>query len=224
MESRGQSTPPDSPVTKETSKLLKTLKIHRRGLSFYALRHTFETIGGESRDQIAVDFIMGHARDDMASLYRERISNERLLAVVAHVHKWLFGVRFRREAEFLFLGLFQPSLSADDAATLCASANSSNLPHGSKGGDTWLLGGFANGLYNHVFPPNAVFPDCSYFGAAHMDEDQIGVFAARSLHGHGVNCVMMDGSVRFVTAKVDIRLWRAIGSRAGAETISNTDF
>lgn len=80
----------DGPLSKEMAKLLTTLGMKRRGLSFYALRHTFETIGGEARDQVAVDHVMGHARDDMASLYRERISDERLKAVVEHVHDWLF--------------------------------------------------------------------------------------------------------------------------------------
>jgi len=78
------------PVTAEFSKLLVTLGLKRPGLSFYALRHTFETIGGDSRDQVAVDAIMGHARDDMASVYREKIEDDRLLAVTKHVHKWLF--------------------------------------------------------------------------------------------------------------------------------------
>jgi integrase len=83
----------DNPVTKETKKLLLMLKLHRPGLGFYALRHTFETVGGESRDQVAVDAIMGHAprSDDMASVYRERISDERLAAVAGHVRAWLFG-------------------------------------------------------------------------------------------------------------------------------------
>jgi len=58
---------------------------------FYALHHTFERIGGESRDQVAIDHIMGHARDDMASLYRERISDERLKAVTDTIHDWLFA-------------------------------------------------------------------------------------------------------------------------------------
>lgn len=71
--------------------LLRRLGLTRRGLTFYALRHTFETIGGESRDQVAVDAIMGHSRDDMASVYRERISDERLKAVSEHVRAWLFG-------------------------------------------------------------------------------------------------------------------------------------
>jgi hypothetical protein len=34
---------------------------------------------------------MGHARDDMASVYRERIEDARLVAVTEHVRKWLFG-------------------------------------------------------------------------------------------------------------------------------------
>jgi integrase len=81
---------PDSPVSKETAKLLKELKLHRPGLNFYALRHTFETIGGEARDQVAVDHIMGYVPDDMASNYRERISDERLKVVTDHVRAWLF--------------------------------------------------------------------------------------------------------------------------------------
>ncbi len=81
---------PDNPLSKELAKLLKELKLHRPGLNFYALRHTFETVGGESRDQVAVDHIMGHVRDDMASVYRERIGDERLQAVTDHVRAWLF--------------------------------------------------------------------------------------------------------------------------------------
>jgi integrase len=81
----------DKPVSKEMTKLLKSLDIYRPGVGFYALRHTFETIAGETRDQVAVDHIMGHARDDMASVYRERISDERLMTVATFVHEWLFA-------------------------------------------------------------------------------------------------------------------------------------
>jgi len=65
--------------------------LFRKGRGFYALRHVFETIGGESRDQVAVNHIMGHADQSMASHYRGRISDERLQAVVERVHLWLFG-------------------------------------------------------------------------------------------------------------------------------------
>ncbi|MCA9248395.1 MAG: hypothetical protein KDA42_14815, partial [Planctomycetales bacterium] len=80
----------DNPIAKEFRKLLDAHDMHRPGLGFYALRHTFETIGGDSRDQVAVDHVMGHSRDDMASLYRERIDDNRLCDVAAHVHAWLF--------------------------------------------------------------------------------------------------------------------------------------
>lgn len=82
----------ESPISREAARLLKTLGItgHR---NFYALRHTFETIAGESRDQVAVDFVMGHVprASDMSAAYRERISDARLQAVVDGVRAWLFG-------------------------------------------------------------------------------------------------------------------------------------
>jgi integrase len=80
----------DNPISKEMRKLLDGLGING-SRNFYALRHAFETIGGEVKDQIAVDHIMGHARDDMASVYRERIGDERLKAVTDHVGAWLFA-------------------------------------------------------------------------------------------------------------------------------------
>lgn len=81
---------PVNPISKETTKLAIQLGISLGG--FYGLRHTFETVGGESLDQIAVDAIMGHApaSSDMRAVYRERITNERLQAVAEHVRAWLF--------------------------------------------------------------------------------------------------------------------------------------
>lgn len=86
----------DNPVSKEFAKLLKQLKLHRKGLGFYLLRHVFETVGGETKDQVAVNAIMGHADASMAAAYRERISDSRLRAVVSHVHAWLFAKPIRR--------------------------------------------------------------------------------------------------------------------------------
>ena len=73
-------------------KLLDRLGIHRPGLTFYSLRHTFEIIGGEVKDQVVVDLLMGHCDESMAAHYREGISDQRRLDVVNHIHTWLFEV------------------------------------------------------------------------------------------------------------------------------------
>jgi integrase len=90
----------DNPVTKEMRKLIDEVGIKRPGLGFYGLRRTFETQGGESLDQVAVDFIMGHAPPDgdMSAVYRQRISDERLVAVTEHVREWLFGKKHKARA------------------------------------------------------------------------------------------------------------------------------
>ena len=78
-------------VADRFGKLLRNLRIGgRKRLGFYTLRHQFETVAGESRDQVAVDAIMGHVDQSMAAHYRERISDERLQAVVDQVRAWLF--------------------------------------------------------------------------------------------------------------------------------------
>jgi integrase len=76
----------------EFTKQLVKLGLKRQGLGFYAIRRTFETIAGESRDQIAVNAIVGHAPagNDMSAMYRERISDDRLRAVVEVVRTWLW--------------------------------------------------------------------------------------------------------------------------------------
>lgn len=84
----------DNPISKETSKLLRGLKIHRKGVGFYALRHTFQTIGSQSRDRDAVRFIMGHAEDssDMSARYNEeQVDDNRLKAVTDLVRNWFLA-------------------------------------------------------------------------------------------------------------------------------------
>lgn len=83
----------DNPISKEFRKLLDELGIYRPGLGFYALRHCFETFGGESRDQVAVNAIMGHVDASMAGVYREHIDDSRLRAVVDHVRAAIFPAK-----------------------------------------------------------------------------------------------------------------------------------
>ena len=79
------------PLTQLMGKLLKRLSINGRNrLGFYTLRHTFRTIADEARDQPAADFLMGHEVPHMSSVYREKISDERLKAASEYVRVWLF--------------------------------------------------------------------------------------------------------------------------------------
>lgn len=78
-------------VSGEFGKLLVSLNLNGRRRAFYSLRRTFETVAGDSLDQVATSFIMGHAAksDDMSAVYRQRISDVRLSAVTNHVRAWL---------------------------------------------------------------------------------------------------------------------------------------
>lgn len=62
------------------------------GRTFYDLRRTFQTIAEEAHDAVAVQAIMGHApaSGDMASVYRQAVSDDRLLTVTNYVRQWLF--------------------------------------------------------------------------------------------------------------------------------------
>jgi len=71
-------------------KLLADVGIERPGLNFYTLRHVHRTIADGSRDLVACDIIMGHSDSSMASHYRERVDDNRLMAVSEHVRNWLF--------------------------------------------------------------------------------------------------------------------------------------
>ena len=90
---------PRSPLSHEFRKLLQRLDREAAGTQsplykprrgFYALRHTFQTVGEEA-GEVATRFIMGHADNSMSAVYREHISDERLGAVTEHVRSWLYG-------------------------------------------------------------------------------------------------------------------------------------
>ena len=74
-------------------KVLHALGVNgNSGRNFYTLRRQFEIVAGESRDQVAVDAVMGHVDDSMGAVYRQNvIGDDRLRDVTNHVRRWLFG-------------------------------------------------------------------------------------------------------------------------------------
>jgi prepilin-type processing-associated H-X9-DG protein len=101
---------------------------------------------------------------------------------------------------------------ADQAVSDCAAVNVNDLSTQglSNIGGPWLLGGHASTCYQHAPPPGTrgcLFP---------LKARQL--TAASSYHNRGVNLLLCDGSVRFVSYGIDLATWRAIGSRNGGET------
>jgi integrase len=81
------------PISSRFAKLCKDLDIYKKGRGFNSFRHCCQTIGEESGDYAATDVILGHIpkSNDMAAIYRERMSDERLKNVTEHIHQWAFA-------------------------------------------------------------------------------------------------------------------------------------
>jgi hypothetical protein len=82
--------------------------------------------------------------------------------------------------------------------------------------------------YEHAITPNNAVSDCSVWDLVPppMSPTRLtmGVIAARSAHSGGVNCLLMDGTVRFIGNGIDLAIWRALGTRGGQERLSSTEF
>ncbi|HEX7449184.1 MAG TPA: DUF1559 domain-containing protein [Pirellulales bacterium] len=85
-------------------------------------------------------------------------------------------------------------------------------------GFLWAAGEYRCVAYNHFYPPNAPQWDCMTFGAP-PDYMTLAWRAARSVHPGGVNVMLGDGSVQFVSESIDLLTWRARATRAGGEAL-----
>jgi prepilin-type N-terminal cleavage/methylation domain-containing protein/prepilin-type processing-associated H-X9-DG protein len=88
-------------------------------------------------------------------------------------------------------------------------------------------------FFTTLYAPNTAAPDCptgcgtnlpAYMPCCYPDGGYPGLvpneyISARSLHPNGVNAVLCDGSVRFVSNNISLAAWQAAGSRAGGEAI-----
>ncbi len=108
----------------------------------------------------------------------------------------------------------RPFSDPDAVLGWCADGQAGEQPeHASYAGATWLLSGYSCTWYNHVNTPNSGTTDCTNGGFA-MPQAAL---SARSQHPSGVNVGFADGGCRTVNSSISMRVWRALGTRAGGE-------
>ena len=103
-----------------------------------------------------------------------------------------------------FVGVVNPDLASASAG--CTTWEGSRC-------SAWIIGRPLFSAMSTYMLPNTPIPDIA--GKQHM-----GFFAARSNHPGGVNVLMADGSVRFVTDSIDLTTWRALGTCRGGEVLN----
>ncbi len=101
----------------------------------------------------------------------------------------------------------------DDAVQQCKAVDITNLAKQgvSDVGAPWLQAYHSTTQYFHVTGPNS--RSCMY------PPGRISTTAA-SYHTGGVMVTMCDGSVDFFSDSIELAIWRAVGSRNGAEVVS----
>ncbi len=118
------------------------------------------------------------------------------------------------------------SANQADLEQWCDLSQPPGATYGSREPETW---GYAGLAYRHVFTPNhhtcydRQDPSFQVYGFWAGDAVRI-VNPPTSHHPGGVNVLLLDGSVRFLKETINRSTWRALGTRAGGEVISTSDF
>ena len=128
---------------------------------------------------------------------------------------------YSRRLDFWYSGAsLLGKLTPDQMAAYCNALTGTPAEYFVYSGATWFFAGYENSWYNHILTPNAPIPDCSKdLMQAGQSPTSGGAFRASSYHPGGVNCMYMDGSVRFTSDGVDLATWRAVSTRAGGEAL-----
>ena len=129
----------------------------------------------------------------------------------------VFGVpnADRSEPKSLIFGIVLPSRTSvlfSQAEQLCDATDVATAPvYENSRGMMWTHSLQEQILYMHVLAPNR--PSCFYPSGV------VGSVPS-SQHSRGVNCLFVDGHVRFVSENIDRYVWRALGSRNGNEQVA----
>jgi len=124
---------------------------------------------------------------------------------------------------YYFPGQLQTSAFPTDLqfAQACASVQpvNANQAWGWKG-EWWAYG--PTQIYSHTNLPNRLA--CQYQDQNNDGRATITAINASSNHPGGVNCLAMDGSVKFIKSSVGFQPWYALATPDGGETISSDQY
>ncbi|MDX2036957.1 MAG: DUF1559 domain-containing protein [Isosphaeraceae bacterium] len=135
------------------------------------------------------------------------------------VGSWNGSTRYDRRRDFWSTGLLL-GLDGDGTMRVCGSLETTPAFFGTEYGQFWIQAEQGSTLYNHTAPPNWSGADCiTQVGGTPRLPPGGGTFTARSRHPQGVNVLFFDGSVRFVRDSIDLKHWRAMGTRADGDRI-----
>jgi prepilin-type processing-associated H-X9-DG protein len=98
----------------------------------------------------------------------------------------------------------------DSVSSSCKSATTAFVDNAHGG--VWFYARIRDTGYYHLMTPNS--PTCRN---ASRGDGLLATWPASSLHPGGANTLYFDGSVRFVGANVNERIWRAQGTHNGAD-------
>jgi hypothetical protein len=87
----------------------------------------------------------------------------------------------------------------------------------------WATGEIRCASYNHYLLPNSPTPDCvtNDLTPGEGQYTAVGFRAARNRHSVGVNVLLGDGAVRFVSNSISLPTWRALATRNGGEILGS---
>lgn len=111
----------------------------------------------------------------------------------------------------------------DELVATCRSLKGPPKAFQGDTGNCWFLPFCRYTFYKHDTGPNSSVPDC--VGGWNNSDPAFfnGAFASRSGHPGGVHVMFADGHVKFLGDAVEIRVWRAFGTRAGGELTTAID-
>jgi prepilin-type N-terminal cleavage/methylation domain-containing protein/prepilin-type processing-associated H-X9-DG protein len=130
-------------------------------------------------------------------------------------------------------GPFTDPIPVDDFVAECAKYQpiiqetgqnmaSGRFPPGEEYSNGWPFAGYDCTQYNHVVPPNWEHIDCGSISGFPDRPWEYAIVAARSEHNGTVNVAFGDGHTSIISNDIDLKVWRALGSRNGEETVEGS--